>query len=121
MKTRILFIGEGLFSDGLSRLLSDFPSVEIIGSVRTCAEALDKVMGERPDVLIVDHVQITSNPAELAPLLESVNSLKVISLTLSENKMIVHDRQLLADVTLPVLMQALQGTAGGDGMETCPE
>jgi hypothetical protein len=45
---------------------------------------------------------------ELNDLLESVDSLKVISLTLSENKMVIHNRQQLVDVTLPVLMKALQ-------------
>jgi DNA-binding NarL/FixJ family response regulator len=107
MTTRILFIGQGLFCEGLTRLLSDFPSVEIIGAVENCADAHQIVIREEPDVLIVDHVQVALNPVELNILLESVDSLKVISLTLSENKMIVHNRQQLADVTLPVLMKAL--------------
>lgn len=107
MTTKILFIGQGLFCEGLTRLLSDFPSVEIIGSVETCREAHQIVTREQPDVLIVDHVQAAINSTELNELLESVDSLKVISLTLSENKMIIHNRQQLGNVTLPILMKAL--------------
>jgi DNA-binding NarL/FixJ family response regulator len=110
MTTRILILGQGLFCDGLTRLLLDFPSVEIIGAVENCAEARDVVVHEGPEVLIVDHVQVSMHPSELNELMESVDSLKVIFLTLSENKMVVHNRQQLADVTLPVLMQALQIT-----------
>lgn len=108
MTTSVLFIGQGLFCDGLTRLLSDDPSVEIIGSVETCGDARDKVVEQRPDVLIVDHALVSLNPADLNTLLESVDALKVISLTLSENKMVVNNRQQLADVTLPILMQAIK-------------
>jgi DNA-binding NarL/FixJ family response regulator len=106
--TRVLFIGHGLFCEGLTRLLLDDPSVEIIGAVRTCADAQQMVVGELPDAIIIDHAQIELNPAELTALLESVETLKVISLTLSDNKMVIHDRQQYADVTFPVLMQALK-------------
>ena len=108
MRTRVLFVGQGLFCEGLTRLLSDDPAVEIIGSVGTCAAARQVVVGEAPDAIIIDHAQIALNPAELNELLESVDALKVISLTLSDNKMVIHNRQQLADVTLPVLMQALK-------------
>jgi len=108
MTTRVLFVGQGLFSDGLSRLLLDFPYVETVGAVETCADTREVVVREVPDVLIVDHALNSRHPSELNALLESVDSLKVISLTLSENKMVIHNRQQLADVALPVLMQALQ-------------
>ena len=68
------------------------------------------VMQESPDVLIVDHAQVSMHISDLNELMESVDSLKVIFLTLAENKMVIHNRQQLADVTLPVLMQALQAT-----------
>jgi DNA-binding NarL/FixJ family response regulator len=108
MRTRVLFIGHGLFCDGLTRLLSDDPNVEIIGAVSSCADARQVVLGEKPDAIIIDHAQIQMNPTELNELLESTEVLKVISLTLSNNKMVVHNRQQLADVTLPILMQALK-------------
>ena len=114
MRIRVLFIGHGLFCEGLTRLLSDDPSVAIIGAVGSCADARQVVLGEKPDAIIIDHAQIEMNPAELNQLLESVEALKVISLTLSDNKMVVHNRQQLADVTLPVLMQALKSQKVGD-------
>ena len=108
MTTRVLFVGQGIFSDGLTRLLLDFPSVEIIGAVGNCADARDVVLREMPDVLIVDHAQSSRFPSELNDLMESVDSLKVISLTLTENRMVIHNRQQMANVTLPILMKALQ-------------
>jgi hypothetical protein len=107
MTTRVLFIGQGLFSEGLTRLLMDFPFVEIIGAVETCRDAREVVVNEKPDVLIIDHARIPFHTADLHDLLESVDSLKVISLTLSENKMVIHNRLQLADVNLQVLRQAL--------------
>jgi DNA-binding NarL/FixJ family response regulator len=108
MTTKILFIGHGLFCESLTRLLSENPSVEIIGAVNTCDEARTIFETQHPDVLIVDHAQVSLKMNDLEDLLESgQDSLKVIFLTLAENKMVVHNRQQLADVTLPVLMQAL--------------
>lgn len=114
MQTRVLFIGHGLFCEGLTRLLSDDPSVAIIGAVGSCADARQVVLGEKPDAIIIDHAQIEMNPTELNQLLESAEALKVISLTLSDNKMVIHNRQQLANVTLPVLMQALKIERVGD-------
>jgi DNA-binding NarL/FixJ family response regulator len=109
MTTKILFIGHGLFCESLTRLLSEKPSVEIIGAVRTCEDARQLFEARQPDVLIVDHAQVTLRMNDLEDLLEhGPASLKVITLTLSENKMVVHNRQQLADVTLPDLISVLQ-------------
>jgi DNA-binding NarL/FixJ family response regulator len=105
---RILFVGQGLFCDGLTRLLSDSPSVEVLGTVQSCADAHQVVLRERPDILIVDHIQAALNPLDVSAILESVDSLKVIFLTLAENKMVIHDRRQLGGVTLPDLVEALQ-------------
>ena len=109
MTTKILFIGHGLFCESLTRLLSEKPSVEIIGAVRTCEDARQLFEAYQPDVLIVDHAQVSLKMNDLEDLLErGPVSLKVITLTLSENKMVVHNRQQLADVTLSDLMSVLQ-------------
>ena len=108
MTTKILFIGHGLFCESLTRLLSENPSIEIIGAVSTCDEARTIIESMRPDALIVDHAQVALRIYDLEDILEtSPSSIKVIYLTLEENKMVVHNRQKLSDVTLPVLMQAL--------------
>jgi len=108
MTTKILFIGHGLFCESLTRLLSESSSIEIIGAVRTCEEARQLFEARHPDVLIVDHAQAALKLDDLEDLLDyGPASLKVIYLTIRENKMVVHNRRQLTDVTLPVLMEAL--------------
>ncbi len=109
MNTRILFIGHGLFCEALTRLLSERAGVEIIGAVGTCVEARDILEIENLDVLIVDHAQVALRGNDLEELLENgPDTLKVIYLTLSENKMVVHNRQKISDVTHNDLISALQ-------------
>ncbi len=110
-------MGQGLFLDGLTRILSEQPDTEIIAAVGTWDEARSIVDQESPNILIVDHDEPDLREADLAPLLvgETI-SLKVIYLTLSANKMIVHNRQQLTDVSVPVLIQAL-GLGGNEGAD----
>jgi DNA-binding NarL/FixJ family response regulator len=109
MNTKILFIGRGLFCESLTRLLSEKSSVEIIGAVHTCDDARAIFEARQPDVLIVDHAQAALKMNDLEDLLEQgPASLKVITLTLSENKMVVHNRRQLTNATLPDLMNVLQ-------------
>ena len=115
MATKILFIGQGIFSEGLSRLIGDVPGVEIIGAVETCDQAETIFEESPPDIIIVDYDQGTRNREILDALLDrSPVSTKVIYLTLSENKMVIQNRQQLSDVTLSVLIETLQNLAGGD-------
>jgi DNA-binding NarL/FixJ family response regulator len=109
MTARVLLIGHGLFRDGLARLLAEQPLVSIVGEAGAWAEAQTLVAGKRPDVLIVDHAAADLVEADLAPLLEAeAPAIKVIYLTLADNKMIVHNRQQVADVTVEDLLSALQ-------------
>ena len=109
MNTRILLIGQGLFLDGLTRILSEQPATEIIGAVNTWEAARGIVDENQPDIIIVDHDKEELREADLAPLLENqAADIKVIYLTLAANKMIIHNRQQLADVSVPDLIQALQ-------------
>jgi DNA-binding NarL/FixJ family response regulator len=101
-------VGQGLFCEGLSLLLFDEKDVEIIRAVGNCSEALEIATQERPEVILLDHLQIRSNQEAFNALLESLDSLKVISLTLSENKMVIHNHQQISDVTLSLLKQALR-------------
>jgi DNA-binding NarL/FixJ family response regulator len=113
MSARILLIGQGLFLDGLTRILTEQPDTEIIAAVNTWVEGRQIVDQDKPNIVIVDHEQPDLRQSDLAPLLESeTTSLKVVFLTLSANKMIVHERQHLTDVSVPDLIQALQLPAG---------
>ena len=109
MNARILLIGHGLFVDGLTHILSEQPNAEIIGSASNWDEARKIIDQENLNIVILDHDEPDLRQSDLAPLLESkIPSLKVIYLTLSTNKMIVHDRQHLSDVSVPDLVDALQ-------------
>jgi DNA-binding NarL/FixJ family response regulator len=109
MSTKILFIGHGLFCESLTRLLSENEAVEIFGAVRTCGEAKEILSAQNLDVLIVDHAQVKLKGADLEELLAfSPPALKVIYISLDDNKMVVHNRQQIAAATLPDLMSVLQ-------------
>jgi len=113
MATRILLIGQGLFRDGLEHILAQEPTVTIIGSVSTWAEAQDLMARARPDVLIVDHAAEKLRQADLLPPLEAQAwDLKIIHLTLAENRMVVHDQRQVADVSLTDLLGALRSSDG---------
>lgn len=117
MKARILLIGQGLFLDGLTRILSEQPGTEVIAAASTWAEAHSIVDQENPNIVIVDHDEPDLRETDLAPLLEGdTSSLKVIYLTLSANKMIVHNRQQWTDVSVPDLIHAL-GLRGSEGVD----
>ena len=110
MKTRILFVGEGLFQEGLSHILADQPALEIITGAGSWQEVRSRMSQEQPDIIIVDHANAQLREADLAPLLESgAENLKVVYLTLAENRMIVHNRQEIINATPSDLIHALRG------------
>jgi DNA-binding NarL/FixJ family response regulator len=103
MSSRVLLVGQGLFLDGLTRLLSEQPSVSIVGAARDLTEAQSLVQTYHPDTVIVDH-------ADTAPTFESsAPSLQVIYLTLAENRMVVHSRQEMAGPTARDLVRVIRG------------
>jgi DNA-binding NarL/FixJ family response regulator len=109
MSTRVLLVGQGLFRDGLAHTLAQEPSVTIVGSANTWPEAQALVASLKPDVLIVDHAATALGQADMTPL-PGLNdqTLKVIHLTLAENKMMVYDQRQVTNVSLTDLLQALE-------------
>ena len=106
MSTRVLLVGQGLFRDGLAHMLAQEPTGTIVGSENTWPEAQALVARLKPDVLIVDHAATALREAEMTPLLGlNDQTLKVIHLTLAENKMVVYDRRHVANVSLTNLLQ----------------
>ena len=102
-------IGKGIFLDGLTQILSEQPQTEIIAAVSSWQEASEIIDQESPNIVILDHDEPNLRESDLAPLLESKSpSLKVIYLTLSTNKMIMHNRQQLSNVSVPDFINALQ-------------
>jgi DNA-binding NarL/FixJ family response regulator len=112
MPTRVLLVGRGLFRDGLERSLTQEPSVIIVGSANTWLEAQALVAELKPEVLIVDHAAKALQQSDMVPVLGSeAQALKVIHLTLAENKMVVYDQRQVADVSLTDLLSALKPDA----------
>jgi DNA-binding NarL/FixJ family response regulator len=105
-------IGKGLFLDGLTRILDEQPDTEIVAAVRDWELAREIFYQASPNIVIVDHDEPELQGSDLNPLLESATpSMTVIYLTLSNNKMIIHNRQELTDVSVPDLITALHPTA----------
>jgi DNA-binding NarL/FixJ family response regulator len=114
MSTRVLLVGQGLFREGLEHALADEPTVTIVASANTWAEAQALAARLKPDALIVDHAATALHQADMAPLLGlDDQSLKVIHLTLAENKMMVYDQRQVTNVSLTDLLQALKSSAQG--------
>jgi len=112
MPTRVLLVGRGLFRDGLEHSLAQEPSVIIVGSADTWLEAQALVAELKPEVLIVDHAAKALQQSDMVPVLGSgAQALKVIHLTLAENKMVVYDQRQVADVSLTDLLSALKPDA----------
>lgn len=110
MATRVLIIGRHtLFHDGLHHLLAELSSLTVVGTAGSWEEARQIMVRKHPNILIVDHDSAELREADLAPLLESEEQdIKVIYLTLAQNKMVIHNRQQVADVTAIDLLNALQ-------------
>jgi len=103
MSSRVLLVGQGLFLDGLTRLLNEQRSVSVVGAARDWAEAETLVQTHRPDTVIVDHVDPTPSFESALP------APQVIYLTLAENRMVVHSRQEMAHPTASDLVRVIRG------------
>ncbi len=112
MTKHVLIIGRHhLFHDGLTHLLSDHEDLEVVASVRSWDKARETMSREQPDVLIVDHESSELLEHDLTPLLDNIDQdIKVIYLTLAQNKMIIHKRQQIANVTAEDLLEAVQSS-----------
>jgi DNA-binding NarL/FixJ family response regulator len=107
MSLRVLIIGQGLFLDGLVRLLAEQPTVQIVGTAANWETARAEIEKQRPDALIVDHADANLRQADLVQGLES-HVPTIIYLTLADTKMVVHNWQHVADVQVTDLVQALE-------------
>ena len=114
MSTRVLLVGQGLFRDGLAHTLAQEPTVTIVGSANTWSEAQTLVARLKPDVLIIDHAATALRQGDMTPVLSTGDqALKVIHLTLAENKMVVYDQRQVTNVSLTDLLQALKSSSQG--------
>jgi hypothetical protein len=112
MGTQILLVGQGLFHDGLICLLADFPAAEVVGQAKSWSEARAMIEQCHPDAVIVDQADPELFKEEHIPVL---NVGIVIYLTLTDNRMVVHDRHQLMEPTMDDLLKALRITENRDG------
>ncbi|HEY53441.1 MAG TPA: response regulator transcription factor [Caldilineae bacterium] len=112
MATTVLLIGHGVFHDGLERLLAEQPHMSIIGTAGNWDEAQQVIAREQPDVLIVEQESANLYEDNLGPLLDMKgDALTIIYLTLTESKMVIHDRQQVNGATVDNLLEILQTTS----------
>lgn len=114
MGTRVLLVGQGLFRDGLAHLLGKEPSVFVVGSADSWNEAEDLIAATQPEVLIVDQAAIGSRPTNVYSLLGNPSrSLRIIHLTLDENRAVVDDLRPVPDMDATELLGMLRGSWQG--------
>jgi hypothetical protein len=75
------------------RLLLDHPDIEWVGATSDYATAKDEIFGLRPDTILIE--EATSNvKAEIMRILESSPwSVRVIGLSLADNRLSIYHRQ----------------------------
>jgi DNA-binding NarL/FixJ family response regulator len=116
METRIFLIGQGLFRAGLEHALAREPNLSVVGSVNTWAEAQTLMADARPEVLIVDNASKELRHVSLLLLAAAeTQNLKVILLTLSENRIEIIDQHQESNVSLADLLNLLQPSVGTSG------
>ena len=97
-----------LFREGIVRLLGD--RADVVGSVTRWEDARQLPLERRPDVIIVDHDSPELKVADLAPLLwPDAEDLRVIYVTLSGDKMTIHERHQVSGAGEADLIRALNG------------
>ena len=97
-----------LFREGIVRLLGD--RADVVGSVTRWEDARQLPLERRPDVIIVDHDSPELKVADLAPLLwPDAEDLRVIYVTLSGDKMTIHERHQVSGASEADLIRALNG------------
>jgi cytochrome c oxidase subunit 2 len=97
-----------LFREGIARLLGD--RADVVGAVARWEDAKTLPLERRPDVIIVDHDSPELKVADLAPLLwPDAEDLRVIYVTLSGDKMTIHERHQVSGAGEADLIRALNG------------
>ena len=115
---RVLFVGVSLLQDVVIGLLAEQSDIEVIGTVDSWAQAKDQIANDAPDVIIMDHQKQELVEAELNPLLGSLKRpLNVISLTPTQNRIIIHDRTEITNASMPDLVNALTSSITGEADE----
>ena len=97
-----------LFHDSV-RMILNHPDVEWVGSTSDYTTARDKILSLQPSVVIVEEVE-GANPALVFSILEWCNwNMRVINLSLTDNKYYVYHRQQKIVGQAEDLLRLIQG------------
>lgn len=107
-QTALIVSAHPLFREGIVRLLGD--QATVVGAVSDWQEVQGLDLSQAPDVIIVDHDSSNLEEKDLTPLLwPDADDLRVIYVTLSGDKMTVHERHQVAGADEADLLRALKG------------
>jgi cytochrome c oxidase subunit 2 len=111
-QTALIVSAHPLFREGIARLLGD--QAQVIGAVASWQEVQGLGLDQAPNVIIVDHDSPDLKEKDLTPLLwPDADDLRVIYVTLSGDKMTVHERHQVAGAGEADLLRALKGERPG--------
>lgn len=122
MPIRILLVDDqALFREGLSTLLSVYDDLEIIGEVNNGQEAIDFVVQDQPDVILMDlRMPVLDGVAATRQICADFPKSRIIVLTTFDDDEHVFDGlragavgYLLKDVPSEKLVEAIRATAAG--------
>jgi cytochrome c oxidase subunit 2 len=107
-QTALIVSAHPLFREGIARLLGE--QAMVVGSVASWQEVQGLALTQAPNVIIVDHDSSDLQEKDLTPLLwPEADDLRVIYVTLSGDKMTVHERHQVAGADEADLLRALKG------------
>ncbi|RME76308.1 MAG: DNA-binding response regulator [Chloroflexi bacterium] len=103
----LIISGHPLFADAITHLLHE-QGIEHVAVVSTITEAQTLLETETPQAIIVDHdTSYLTDSEVVSQLVGRGDTQQVIFLTLEDNRMIVHHRERIENVTPADLIQAL--------------
>jgi DNA-binding NarL/FixJ family response regulator len=122
---RVLLVDDqALFREALATLLEVRPEIEVVGEAANGAEALDRVAGLRPDVVLMDlHMPVLDGIAATRRLRVERPEVRVLALTTFDDDEDVFAAlragavgYLLKDVSADRLVEALLAAARGESV-----
>jgi DNA-binding NarL/FixJ family response regulator len=110
-KHRVLVIGEdNLFSNGVTLLLALNENLQIVNATSTEINAISGEIGRtNPDVIIINEHTAAADAQLIMALLKSHPNLRVITLSLAENRVNVYNNQAVTLTTGDDLITAITG------------
>jgi hypothetical protein len=102
-----ILASQSLFAQGVQSLLSGQPGIEVVGSAAAGPDALAQVQANTPDVVIVE-VKGAEQSHLVTQVLESLPGVKVIGLTLEDNRIHTYYQQLKQGRRVEDLLEAIR-------------